>query len=161
ISPQTYARIGGLLYLIVIVIGFIGEVVIRGRLVGEDAITTAPALPALEPGWRLGNAPQLFLLTRAARGPLGPYVFLRAVSRELALLAVILNVIAMAVEAAVALHLVEALFPLGDAAYLRAFDAPQLAALARLAIRAHAYGFAIALIFCGCTCVVFGFLIYR
>lgn len=134
ISPQAYARLGGVLYLLVIVIGFVGEVFIRGRLVGGDAVTTAATIRALEPLWRVGIAAELVLLICAAGVTWVLYVLLRPVSRELALLGVILNVIAMAVEAAVALHLVEALFPLGDAEYLRAFDAQQLAALARLAI---------------------------
>lgn len=33
ISPQLYARIGGVLYLIIIVLGAAGEFVVRGRII--------------------------------------------------------------------------------------------------------------------------------
>jgi hypothetical protein len=41
ISPHAYARTGGLLYLIIIVIGFLGEAVVRGGLIvsGDPAAT--------------------------------------------------------------------------------------------------------------------------
>jgi hypothetical protein len=41
-SPQTYARVAGLLYLIVIVVGIFAEVFVRGQLVvANDAAATA------------------------------------------------------------------------------------------------------------------------
>lgn len=106
ISPQTYARIGGALYLIVIVLGFIGEVFIRGRLVvSGDATTTAANIQSMESWWRFGIAAEFFLLICAAGVTWVFHVLLRPVSRELALLGVLINGIALAVEAAVGLHL--------------------------------------------------------
>src|SRR5438105_14460360 len=41
-SPQLYARIGGVLYLIIIVVALFGEAMVRGRLiVSGDAAATA------------------------------------------------------------------------------------------------------------------------
>jgi hypothetical protein len=89
------------------------------------------------------------------------YVLLRPVNRELALLAVVFNLVSIAVEASAALGLVAALFPLGSAEYLSAFRPEQLHAVTRLAIRWHAHGFTVALIFFGCFCVVLGYLIVK
>ena len=38
-SPQVYARIGGVLYLIIIVIGFCGEFFVRDKLVVPGDVT--------------------------------------------------------------------------------------------------------------------------
>ncbi|HEX7987756.1 MAG TPA: DUF4386 family protein, partial [Duganella sp.] len=55
LAIQTYARFGGLLYLVIIVIGLLGESLIRGKLVvGGDPEATARAILAAEWLWRLG-----------------------------------------------------------------------------------------------------------
>lgn len=56
-SPQVLARIGGVLYLIIIVLGIFGEAVVRGRIVvSGDAAATAVNLKSLEWPWRFGVA---------------------------------------------------------------------------------------------------------
>src|SRR6266498_2796260 len=144
ISPQVYARIGGVLYLIIIVLGAIGELFIRGRIVVPgDATATAVNLRSMESLWRFGIASELFLGICTITLALILYVLLRPVSRDLALLATFFNLVAIAVETAYSLQLVEALFPLGDAAYLKAFTSEQLYAMSSLSIKAHGYGFGI------------------
>lgn len=65
-SAQVYARIAGALYLVIIVIGVLGEAVIRGRLVvGANAAATAERILQSEFLWRLGVAGQLVLLVCA------------------------------------------------------------------------------------------------
>jgi len=161
-SPQALARIGGLLYLIIIVIGFLGEAVIRGRLVvAGDAAATAERIRASEFLWRIGIADELVLLICATSLLLIIYVLLRPVSRELALLAVFFNLVAIAVEAASALNLVATLFPLANADYLKVLDPKQLHALVYLPIRAWDYGFSVSLIFFACFCLVVGYLIFK
>ena len=89
------------------------------------------------------------------------FVLLRPVSRDLALLAVFFNLISITIEAVIQLQLLAALFSLGNAAYLSAFEPDQLYAVASLAVRLHGYGFGIGLIFFGCVCLVVGYLIVR
>jgi hypothetical protein len=61
-SPQRYARIGGVLYLAIIVLGIFGEVFVRGTLVvSGDATATANAIAASEPLWRAGIAGDLLM----------------------------------------------------------------------------------------------------
>ncbi len=161
-SPQVYARIGGVLYLITIVLGAVGQLFIRGRIVvSGDATTTAANLTAMESLWRLGIASELFLGICTIALTLILYALLRPVNRELALLATFFSLIASAIEAAYSLQLVEALSPLGNAAYLKAFTPEQLNAMASLAIKAHADGFGIALLFFGCFFPVAGYLIFK
>jgi hypothetical protein len=161
-SLRLLSRIGGTLYLIIIVLGIFGEVVVRGRvIVPNDATATAANLRSLESLWRVGIAAEVVLLICAVSLIPIFYILLRPVSRDLASLAVFFNLISIAVEAVAALNLVGTLFPLGNAGYLAAFQPEQLSALSTLAVRSHTYGFAVALIFFGCECVVLGYLIYR
>ncbi len=161
-SPQLCARIGGVLYLIIIVVGIFDEAFVRNRIiVSGDATTTAANIRSLESLWRFGIAAEFFLLICAVALTLIFFVLLRPVSRDLALLAVFFNLVSLAVEAAVQLYLVGALFPLGKAEYLRAFEPEQLYALASLSVKSHSYGFGVALIFFGCVCLILGYLIFR
>jgi hypothetical protein len=161
-SPQFYARIGGLLYLIIIVIGLLGEAFVRDRLiVSGDAAAAAANIRSMESLWRFHIAAELFLLICAVALLMILFVLLMPVSRDLALLAVFFNLVSIALEAGYALHLVAALFPLVNAGYLRAFAPEQLYAMASLSLRSHGYGFGLSLIFFGCFCVIIGYLIFR
>lgn len=56
-APQSYARIGGVLYLLIIVGGIFGEAFIRNRLiVSGDASATAANIMSSELLWRVGVA---------------------------------------------------------------------------------------------------------
>src|SRR5215471_13378987 len=46
-SPQVYARIGGVLYLIIIVIGFFSEFFVRDKLVVSGDVTATSSLYTL------------------------------------------------------------------------------------------------------------------
>ncbi len=161
-SPRALSRIGGVLYLIIIVIGMFGEAFVRGRIiVSGDAAATAANIRSMESLWRFGIAAELFLLICAVVLALILFVLVRPVSRDLALLATFFNLVSIALEAAYALYLVTALFPLGKSPYLGAFKPEQLDAMASLTVRSHAYGFGISLIFFGCFCLIIGYLIFR
>jgi uncharacterized protein DUF4386 len=162
ISPQLYARTGGVLYLVIIVIGLFGEAFVRDKLiVSGDATATAKNIMASESLWRFHIAAELFLLICAVVLLLILFVLVRPVSRELALLAAFFNLVSIALEAAYALHLLAALFPLQNAAYLKTFAPEQLYVIASLSLKSHGYGFGISLIFFGCFCVVIGYLIFK
>ena len=161
-SPQACARIGGGLYLIIIVVGLFGEAFVRNRLiVSGNARATAANIRSMESLWRFHIAAELFLLICAIALLLIFFNLLRPVSRDLALLAVFFNLVSIGLEAAITLNLIQALFPLGNAAYLNAFAPEQLYAMVSLSLRSHAYGFGVSLIFFGCFCLVIGYLIFR
>lgn len=161
-SPQLYARIGGALYLLIIVIGLFGEAFVRDKLiVSGDATATAKNIMASESLWRFHIAAELFLLICAIVLLMILFVLLRPISRELTLLALFFNLVSIGLEAATAMYLIAALFPLGNAAYLKAFPPEQLYAMATLSLKSHGNGFSVSLLFFGCFCVVIGRVIFR
>jgi hypothetical protein len=161
-SPQLYARIGGVLYLIIIVLGIIQELFVRGSIiVSGNATATAANLRSMESLWRFGIAAELLLAIFAIVLGLIIYVLTRPVSKDLALLALLFNLVATTIETTYSLHLAEALFPLGNASYLGAFSSEQLVAMASLSIKAHAIGYGIALLLFGPFFLVTGYLIFK
>jgi hypothetical protein len=161
-QPQAWARTAGLLYLVIIVIGLLGEALIRGSLVvaGDPDATVRRILDA-EALWRLGVAAQDLLLVCAVGLTWTWYVLLRPVSERLTWLAVFFGLVSLAVESVSALHLHAVLTPLSDAAYLNAIDPRLLHLQAYQAIVAHAQAFGLALIFFGVECLLIGHLVRR
>lgn len=161
IAPQIYAHAGGALYLAIIVGGLIGEMFVRSALVVPgNAAATAQNILASPMLWRIGIAADLVQHVCDVGLALVFYVLLRPVNRNVALLALLFDLVAMAVFVANKLNLLLPLFFLGDAQYLKALAPDQLQALAYLVVRVHEYGFGIGLIFFGCECIVLGWLIF-
>lgn len=161
-SPQRYARIGGLLYLILIVVGAWGQLFVRGTIiVSGDATATAHNIMASQALWRAGIGGDLVMHLCDVPVMIVMYVLLKPVNRNLALLAVLFNLVQTAVLVANKMTLVIPLFLLGNAAYLNAFEPQQLNALAYVSLRAHDYGFGFGLIFFGAVCLIEGYLIRR
>jgi hypothetical protein len=161
-SPQTYARIAGVLYLIVIAAGAFAELFVRGKLiVSRDAAATARNIVAAEPLWRTGFVATIVMLVCALGLSMIFYVLLSPVSRNLALLMVFFNLTDIAIEGLNNLHHFAAVLILGGAEYLKVFDPHQLQALALLSIKLFAYGYGIALVFFGCESLCRGYLIFK
>lgn len=159
---QSLARLAGLLYLVVIVIGVLGEGLVRGTLVvSRDPEATARNIRAAESLWRLGVAGQDLLLVCALGMTCAWYVLLRPVNGRLALLAVFFGLTSLAVESVGALHLHAVLTPLSDAAYLKAVAPQLLHLMAYQSVVAHAQAFGLALIFFGVECLIVGHLVRR
>jgi hypothetical protein len=160
--PQGYARAGGALYLAIIVLGAFAEGFVANNLiVPGDAAATAHNIMASPTLWQLSVAGDLVVVLCAVPLLWIEYMLLRPVSKQLVLLAVLFNLVSLAVEAISKLFLLLVLPTLGNADYLRAFDPQQLQVLANLALRSHDIAFNIALIFFGLTCLVNGYLIFK
>src|SRR5581483_5075627 len=160
-SPQAYARIGGVLYLIIIAAGLFAEAFVRDRLiVGADAAATATNIMAHALMFRLGIAADLSTFLCAIPLTVILYVLLKPVDRNLALLMVIFNFVQDAIGGLNALNTYKPLQLLGGADYLRVFSPEQLQAMALLSLKAHAVGFGLALIFFGFSCLAPGYLIF-
>jgi hypothetical protein len=160
--PQRYARLGGVLYLAIIVLGAFAEGFVANKLlVSGDAAATAHNILTSPGLWRLSVAGDLIVVLCAVPLLWIEYLLLRPVSRQLVLLAVLFNLVSLAVEAISKLFLLVVVPILGSADYLRAFEPKQLQILANLALKSHDITFNIALIFFGFTCLVNGYLIFR
>jgi hypothetical protein len=161
-SPQTYARIGGVLYLIIIAAGMFGELFVRGPLiVSGNAAATASHIPESIALWRAGIAGDIVMHMCDIGVMLVFYVLLSPVNRNIALFALLSNVVQTSVLVANKLNLLIPTFLLGDAEYLKAFTPQQLQALAYVSLKTHNHGFGLGLIFFGMTCIALGYLIIR
>ena len=161
-SPNTYARIGGIAYLIIIVAGFLGEMFVRNSIVvSGDAAATARNLAASPTLWRLGIAGDLLMHVCDIIVLLTYFVIFWPVNRKLIVFAIMLNLIQTAVLVANKLNLLMPLFLTSNDEYLTPFSLQQLHTLSYLFIKAHSYGFGIGLIFFGCALLVYGYLIRK
>ena len=160
--PQTYAKAGGIMYLLIIALGIFYELVVRNRIMvpGNPSATMAN-LRSMEFLWRLGIAAELVTSIVGICLVLIMYQLTRPVNKSLALLAAIFNLAACTIQTSYSLQLVEALFPIGTAEYLKAFTPDQLSALISLAMKTHVFGFGIALTIFGPYFLITGYLISR
>jgi hypothetical protein len=161
-SPRFEARIAGLLYLIVIVGGIFAEVFVRGRLVVHgDAAATAHNILTHELLYRSGFAVEIFYC--ACNVPLTfiLYDLFKVVNKSVALLVLFFCLVGTAIESVSLLAHAAPLILLGSGRTLSAFTAEQLQAWAYVSLQLFEYGFAIALVFFGCYCLLFGYLIFR
>jgi hypothetical protein len=161
-SPQTYARVGGILYLLLIVLGIFYQMIVRDSImVPGDSIATMENLEEREFFWRLGIVAE-FLSALVGFGlVLVMYRLTKPVNKDLAMLAAFFNLAATTIQTVYVLQLVEALFPLGASSYLQAFTAEQLAAMISLSMKSHVFGFGIALLMFGPYFLITGYLIYK
>ena len=161
-SPQIYARLGGLLYLAIILFGLFGEMFVRATLVvSGDATATANNILASDLLWRAGIVGDLLMHVCDVPVIVVLYLLLRPVSESLSLLATLINLVQTAVLVANKINLLVPLFLQADVSYLSAFSPEQLQALSYVAVKAHGFGFGIGLIFFGFACLVRGYLIFK
>ena len=134
ISPQIYARIGGVLYLIIIVAGGFAEGFVRSRLiVSGDAAATANNIMASEWMWRLAFVGDLVIYVCGVPLVLIFYLLLSPVNRNLALLAVFFNLVSIAIEGINALSHFAPLLILGGAEFRFASTRSASVAIGKLA----------------------------
>ncbi len=161
-SPQLYARIGGALYLAIILLGMFAQGFVRASLVvPEDAAATAQHIMAAQSLWSIGAAANLMVVLCAVPLSLIEYVLLRPVDRTLAQVALVLNLVSLAVEAVSKIFFIAVLPALQTAHHFTGLGSDQIASVAYLVLTWHDIGFNIALIFFGLTCLVNGHLIFK
>jgi hypothetical protein len=161
-SPQAYARIGGWLYLFIIVAGIFSELFVRDKLiVSGDATTTARNIMGSELLFRTSVALELIWLVCAVAVALILYGLLKLVNNSLSLLAAFFNLVSIAVESVSTIALITVFLFYGGPSYLKAFDPNQLNALAYLCLKVYDYGFGVSLVFFGCCLFLYGYLIFK
>jgi len=162
-SPLVYARLAGLLYLIIAVLGgFAYFFALQSLVVPGDATATASNITASESLFRLGFAGNLVVFVIEIVQPVLLYILLRPVSNTLALIMMFCRLAMAAIMGVNLLNHFTALMLLSDAGYLTTvFEAEQLQALALLFLNAFGYGYDIALVFFGLHLLALGYLVYR
>ena len=161
-APQLYARIDGVLYVIIIILAvFAPFTVAPSGLTRADVATTAAEIVASKSPYSLGGAAELIVNACDIGVALIFYELLRPVSRSLALLAVFFRLAFVAIASVNVLNHFAPLIFMSGAEYLTPFTPDQLRGLAATFIRLHTNGFDIALVFFGFHCVVAGYLFFR
>jgi hypothetical protein len=159
---QMYARTAGVLGLISIIAGGFGEAYVPATLVlPRDATATARNIVTSESLFRWGFAGYLVEALCDTGLTLLFYVLLRAVRRDLALLAVFFRLIGTTGFAMAQAFYFAALPVAGGADQLKAFPPDQLNTLAMLSLRISGYGQTVFGMFYGVGTVLVGYLIYR
>lgn len=160
--PQVYARIGGLLYLFIIVAAGFGELFVRNRLIRwGDAAATANNILASEMLFRAGLAGEMLTCVCDVALAVILYVLLRPVSRNLAMLAAFFRLTFVGLYSVAKLFEVAALVALGGAGKLNALVPAQLHDLAYVSLRVHSLGYGASLLFFGFCCILLGHLIQK
>ena len=162
VSPRFEARIAGVLYLLVILLGGFAEVGVRQGLVVEgDPAATAQAIVAHASLFRLGFAAEMITNVIAVPLTLIFYRLLAPAGRFWVLLAVVLDLTQNTVNAVNAWTQYAPLTLLGGSPDLAAIPHAELAAWARLALKWHDVGFDIGLTFFGLALLIYGVVIFR
>jgi len=150
---RTWARWAGVGYLVIIVTGIYAEFFARGSLiVPGDAAATASNIAGAELLWRSSLASELVMLVADVAVGVALYMVFRSVSEGLALLAAFFRLTHAAVVGAGLLTVYAPVLLLGDA---------QQQTLVAALVDAHAYGYAVGLVFFGVYCALIGALILR
>ncbi len=160
--PQVYARTAGVLYLVIIVFGLLGELVVRaGIIVPDDPAMTADRILSQAVLFRGGFvADSVMVLSDVALAVL-LYVLLAPVSRAVALMAMCFRLAQAAVLALNLVHYHAALLLLTGQAYAGLLDPDARHALAALFLDLHGHGYDIGLLLFGVHCLLLGYLVYR
>ncbi len=161
-SPKLYARIAGILYLYIIIVGSFAEIFVRSRLVASnDATATASNIVSNELLFRIGFSGELLHLAFDVVIAVILYALLRPVDRSISLLAAFSRFACDIILAVASLSHFAALKLLGESDYLKTFQSDQLHSLALLVMRLHGDGYAISLVFFSFACLSLGYLIFR
>lgn len=159
---RAEARLAGACYLFVIGAGIFAAVAVRESLfVAGDAAATVQAIAARSALWRAGIAVHLtYLLAGAAVGVILYRIF-RDAQPTLALLALVLTISDVALEALLMTALYVPLILMDEPTVFQVFNGEQRAALSYLALRGFFSGWSFALFLFGGFCIAIGMLILR
>jgi hypothetical protein len=160
-SIKVTARLAGLLYLVVFVLGIFSELYIHQDLiVPGDAATTANNIMASESLLRLGFVSDLIRQIVLILLPLVLYKILKPVNRNIAVLMVVFALVTIPIAMINLLFQFVALLPLSSADYLTAFDADQLYAQVMFFLDLNELGTFVAQ-FLGFWVSLLGFLVFK
>ena len=161
-SIKTIARIGGLLYLINIVLGFFSIGYVPGVIVvSGDAAATAHNIIIHEQFYRIGLVAHIIILLTNIPLAVIFYELFKVVSRRIVLLVVLFTIVGTAIEAVNLLNQFAPLILLKSGNNASAFTPEQLQIIVYKLNQLEAMGFNLAIVFFGFYCISVGYLIFK
>jgi Domain of unknown function (DUF4386) len=161
-SPQVYARVAGVIWLIVAIMAPFAEFFVRQRLiVPGNVAATADNIVASQSLFRAGFASDLIVFVIEVALAAVLYALFRPVSRTLALVMSFARLAMVTILGLNLLNMFTALQLLTSAEYAAAFETGQLQALAFVFLNAQSSGYALGMVFFGLHLGVLGYLVYR
>jgi hypothetical protein len=165
ISPENlkrFARISGLLYLIIIGTGMFAEIFVRQELyVPHDALATATKIQANEMLYRLGFIADLFNFICGLPIILFFWILFSKSHKYTITLALFFVIVSNSVFVSNIVNQLQPLLIFGNANFLHSFQPDQLAVLSTIAIKVQTQGYSIGLVFFGFYCIILGYLIFK
>lgn len=161
-SPRTAAKLAGAALVAMAALAmFANFFVLQNMAVAGDATETASRILADAATFRVGIVVWVLIGVLDVVVALALYVVFKPVNRSLSLLAAWFRLIYTAVFIAGMQNFLAALRILGDAEYLKAFDAPQLNSQVMLSLDAFQDTWVIGLVLFGVHLGLLGYLAYR
>jgi Domain of unknown function (DUF4386) len=156
-SPRFRARMAGVFQLLESVTATFGQVIVLGRLVvsGNAAATAANILGHERLFW-LGFASSRVAVVFHAVYAVLFYDLLKPVNRRVSLLALLVLLVASAIQAVTGLLYLSPLLILQGGSSVSAFTLAQLQALALVFLKLNAYALNVHLVFFGLWCILTG-----
>ncbi len=161
-SPLTYARVAGVLYLIVFLIAPFAEFSVRqGLIVAGDPAATASNITASESLFRLGFTTDLVVFVIEVAQAAVLYALFAPVSKLLAMIMAFARLAQASILGLNLLNMFVGLQLLTAPGYGASFDQGQLNTLAYAFLMAQGFGYELGLVFFALHLAVLGYLVHR
>lgn len=163
LSPSAYARIAGVLYLIITVAAVFAHFVIPDQfIVSGDAAVTVANIAADAATFRLGAVgSELVILLSEVVLAVVLYILLKPVNKTLALIAAVFRLAMTTIHGLNLLNIYFVLQLIEGSSFVMAFGPEQVQALVMLFLNAHSIGFTLGIAFLVPHVLILGYLIVR
>jgi uncharacterized protein DUF4386 len=160
-SPRPRARVAGVFYLLVFVMGGVALSVGGNLVVQGDAAATASNILAHESLFRWRFAADLIATASYVVVTALFYDLFKPVNRRVSLLAAFFSIVGCAIGAVSCVFYLAPMTFLRGAPYLSVFSVEQLHALALTFLKLYVQAYSIGLVFFGFYCLLIGYLVFR
>jgi len=161
-SLHKSVKVAGFMFLFAFIIPTLNWALILSRFnVVNDALATANNIVANEFLFRVGLSIELIMSVGLIVLVLALYIILKPVSKNLALLALLLKIVEATISVAIVLVSFIALQVLNGKEYLTVFTQDQLHVPAGIILNSHTALFSIPMVFLGLDMMIFSYLFYK
>lgn len=162
ILTMRYARISGILYLAIIVLGIFSEVFIRSDLiVSGDAIATATHIINSKAMFLISFAADSFMLVCDVTIGVLFYILFKSINKTIALISMVFRLTQASILGFNLLHYVAALLLINSDGYGTLITTDQINYLVLFFLELHSYGYDLGLIFFGVSNLFLSYLIVK